>query len=129
VNLIDSLKEKAENLEAETYAIYLASKDRRTPWYAKAFLVILLAYIVSPIDLIPDFIPVLGYLDELVIVPVGIFLALKMLPRQVMADCRAKAISQPISSRARWLVVGGILIIWLSVICLVVKLIWQALAD
>lgn len=85
------LKRRARQLKAETYALYLAARDPRTPWYAKLLVAAVVAYAVSPIDLIPDFVPVLGYLDDIVLLPLGIALAIKLVPHAVMADCRARA--------------------------------------
>jgi len=84
-------KEKAQQLKTEVYALYLAYKDRRTPWYAKVFTAVVVGYAFSPIDLIPDPIPVLGYLDDLVLIPLGAYLAVKMIPPQVMEESRARA--------------------------------------
>ncbi len=84
-------KERARALKTEVYGLYLAYKDPRTPWYAKVFSALLLGYAFSPIDLIPDFIPVLGYLDDLVIIPLGAWIAMRMIPSQVMEESRAKA--------------------------------------
>jgi len=81
----------ARNLGRDSHAIYLASRDPRVPWYAKALGLTVAAYALSPIDLIPDFIPVVGYLDDLVIVPLGIWLVVSLIPDDVMAECRAKA--------------------------------------
>ena len=88
---LDKLKHRARRLRAETYALYLAGKHPQVPWYAKLVIFITVAYALSPIDLIPDFIPVIGYLDDLVIVPLGITLALKMVPAGIMANCRQQA--------------------------------------
>lgn len=88
---LDYWKKKARALKIQILALYYAYRDPRTPWYARAFTGFIVAYAFSPIDLIPDFIPVLGYLDDLVIVPLGVLLALKMIPDQVMVECRAKA--------------------------------------
>ena len=87
----ESWKQRAKQLRSETYALYLAYKDPRVPWYAKVFAACLVGYVFSPIDLIPDFIPVVGLLDELVVVPVGVILARKMIPDEVLADCRRKS--------------------------------------
>ena len=84
-------KRAALGLRAETYALYLAVRDPRTPWYARALAACVVAYALSPIDLIPDPIPILGYLDDLVLVPIGIGLVLRLIPPEVMAECRAKA--------------------------------------
>jgi uncharacterized membrane protein YkvA (DUF1232 family) len=84
-------KKQARALKIQALALYYAYRDPRTPWYARIFTGFIVAYAFSPIDLIPDFIPVLGYLDDLVILPLGVLLALKMIPAQVMVDSRAKA--------------------------------------
>jgi len=84
------LVEWAHRVECEANALALAYRDPRTPWYARAWVAIVLAYALSPIDLIPDFIPVVGYLDDLVLVPLGIWLALRMIPSKVMSDCRER---------------------------------------
>lgn len=91
MGLLERLKGRAALLKRETLALYLAARDPRTPWYAKLLAVAIVAYALSPVDLIPDFIPVLGYLDELVLVPAGIALVLKLVPEDVMAEARARA--------------------------------------
>lgn len=78
-------------LKAETHALYLAASDRRTPWYAKLWISLVLAYALSPIDLIPDFIPILGLLDDALVIPVGLWIALRLVPLDVMQDCRDRA--------------------------------------
>lgn len=87
----ETWKQKARQLKTETYALYLAARDPRVPWYAKVFAMCVVAYAFSPIDLIPDFIPVLGYVDDLVLIPLGIAVTLKMIPPYVLAECREKA--------------------------------------
>ena len=89
--MLSSLRAKAKKLESETYALYLAYRDPRTPWHARALAAFVVAHTVSPIDLIPDFIPVIGYLDDLVITPLGLYLALRMIPPEVLADARRQA--------------------------------------
>jgi uncharacterized membrane protein YkvA (DUF1232 family) len=91
VSPIGRLKRWAQRLRVEVYALYLAYKDPRVPWYARVFAAVVVAYAFSPIDLIPDPIPVLGYLDDLVIVPLGVALAIKMIPPQILAGCREEA--------------------------------------
>ncbi len=81
----------AGRLKRDGYAVYLASRDPRVPWYAKAVAIAVAAYALSPIDLIPDFIPVLGYLDDLILVPAGLWLAIALIPDEVMTECRAQA--------------------------------------
>ena len=113
MKILASLKQRAGQLKTEAYSLYLASRDPRVPWYAKVFLAILVAYILSPVDLIPDFIPVLGYIDDLLIVPAGVFLALKMIPREVMVECRNRATVESVSLRAKWFAAGIIILLWL----------------
>ena len=91
ITLLEELKQRARYLKAETFALYLAARDPRTPWYAKLVVAVIVAYAFSPIDLIPDFVPVLGYLDDLVLIPAGIALAIKLVPDQVLMECRAQA--------------------------------------
>lgn len=114
-------KQRVRQLKKETYAIYLACKHPRVPWYVRIFAGFIVAYAFSPIDLIPDFIPILGYLDDLVLVPLGIMLVLKMMPPSVLAECRPKAETKmregkPIS----WIAAGVIVAIWLLLGALIV---------
>jgi uncharacterized membrane protein YkvA (DUF1232 family) len=88
---LETWRAKARQLKLETYALYLAYRDPRTPWVARLVALCVAGYAFSPIDLIPDPIPVLGYLDDLVILPLGVLLALKLVPGEVMVDCRRKA--------------------------------------
>ena len=124
-----SLKQKARQLKTETYILYLAYRDPRVAWYAKAFMFIIVAYALSPIDLIPDFIPVLGYVDDLIIVPAGIFLALKMIPKEVLEECRERARSEPIAGKAKWIATLVIISVWLLVLYFLIRLIWQLFAQ
>ena len=89
--IVERFKQKADQLKQEVYALYLAYKDPRVSWYARLFAACVIGYALSPIDLIPDFIPVLGYLDDLILLPLGIGMALKMIPPAVLAECRQKA--------------------------------------
>jgi uncharacterized membrane protein YkvA (DUF1232 family) len=88
---LDAWKRRARQLSAQTYALYLAYRDPRTPWYAKVFVALVVGYVFSPIDPIPDWIPAVGLLDEMVVVPIGVLIAAKMIPRQVMEESREKA--------------------------------------
>jgi uncharacterized membrane protein YkvA (DUF1232 family) len=90
-SVLDKWKAHARQLKTEVFALFLAYKDPRTPWYAKIFTAVVVGYAFSPIDLIPDPIPILGYLDDLVLVPLGAYLAVKMIPAQVMEESREKA--------------------------------------
>jgi uncharacterized membrane protein YkvA (DUF1232 family) len=120
-----SLKAKAKQLKSEVYALYLASKDPRTPWYAKVFAALIISYALSPIDLIPDFIPFLGYLDDLVIVPAGVLLLLRMIPNDVMEECRKKAQSLSEQKHPKnWIAGLIIVLIWLGTIYVMVKIVW-----
>ncbi len=115
---------KAEALETQVYALYLAYRHPRTPWYAKGFALAVAAYAFSPIDLIPDFIPVLGYLDDLVVVPLGVLLVIRLVPGEVMAECQAQAadLKEGGAPQFRWMrvVVIGL---WLAALAVVVGLI------
>ncbi|MEA5594072.1 YkvA family protein [Rivularia sp. UHCC 0363] len=90
-SIFQNWKQRVRKLKQETSALYYASKDPRTPWYAKFLAICVVAYLLSPIDLIPDVIPILGYLDDLVLIPLGIFLLLKLIPKTVMDESRQKA--------------------------------------
>jgi uncharacterized membrane protein YkvA (DUF1232 family) len=106
---ITRLRDRARRLKRETVALYLACRDPRTPWLARAVAGAVVAYALCPIDLIPDFVPVLGYLDDLVLVPAGLLLALRLVPPAVMADCRVRAQSiadRPTSRTAAAVVVA-----------------------
>jgi uncharacterized membrane protein YkvA (DUF1232 family) len=121
---LEGWKQRVAQLKTEIYAIYLAYQDPRTPWYARLWAAGVVGYAFSPIDLIPDFIPVLGYLDDLLIVPLGIALALKMIPAEVMAECRAKAQTVLASGRpvSRWMAVV-IVVIWVLLAALGIGLV------
>lgn len=124
--MISKLKEKAHQLQVEAYALLIAMRDPRVPWYAKVFTGLVIAHTFSPIDLIPDFIPVLGYLDDLIITPVGIAIALKMIPGEVMIDARQKASDivkqgKPVSKAGAIIVVTLWIIIFVVVIALIVR--------
>jgi len=118
-------RSKAKRLKGEIYALYLAYKDPRVPWYAKAFIACIVGYALSPVDLIPDFIPVLGYLDDIVLLPIGIWVALKMIPPAVLAECRQQALKrlntdqlQSVAATAVVIAVW-ILLLGLSLACIV----------
>ena len=91
MSLLAELKQCARHLKAETFALYLVARHPETPWYAKLFVAGIVAYAFTPIDLIPDFVPTLGYLDDLILIPIGIALAIRMVPSSVLAECRARA--------------------------------------
>jgi uncharacterized membrane protein YkvA (DUF1232 family) len=110
-------REQARKLKQDVVAIALAMRDPRVPWYAKALGACVVAYVLSPIDLIPDFIPVVGYLDDLVLVPLGLFLLLRLIPAPVMAEHRAAAAElaqRPVSYAGA----AAIVVIWLAALAL-----------
>lgn len=126
--LVARLRERAGALERETRALLIAYSDPRTPWYAKAWTAIVVAYAASPIDLVPDFIPVLGYLDDLLLVPLGIALALRMIPREVMAKSRLRAAEAEAEGGARrWLGVAIVVATWLLLLALAAYVMLRAL--
>lgn len=119
LSVLGRLKQRAKTIRRDTYVVYLACRDPRTPWYAKWFAGGVVAYALSPIDLIPDFIPVLGYVDDLILIPLGIALAVRMIPNDVLADCRVRAQTPskgPASRRAAaviitiWVIAASLLI-------------------
>ncbi|MFZ3579174.1 YkvA family protein [Virgibacillus sp. DJP39] len=103
----------AKKLKRNIFILYVASKDERVPWYAKVFTVCVVAYAFSPIDLIPDFIPILGYLDDVIIVPLGIMFALKMIPKEVITDSEVKAEMMMRKGKPKnWVIGALIVLIW-----------------
>jgi uncharacterized membrane protein YkvA (DUF1232 family) len=128
--MLDELRRRARRLKAEVYALYLAYRDPRVPWYARLFAAGVVAYAFSPIDLIPDFIPVIGFLDDLILVPLGILLALRMIPPAVMAECRQRADEKLREGRpTNWLVAGVIIAIWLALAALITVVAVRLLAG
>ena len=119
---IRRLESWARGLKVEVYALYLAYRDPRVPWYARVFAAVVVGYAFSPIDLIPDPVPVLGYLDDLILIPLGIALAIKMIPPPVLAECREKARNakdRPVSKVAAVVVV----VVWFTLAALAVWLV------
>jgi uncharacterized membrane protein YkvA (DUF1232 family) len=116
------LRASAKAIKRDVMALYLAAHDPRVPWYAKAAAGCVAAYALSPIDLIPDFVPVLGYLDDIIIVPVGILLVVRLVPAAVMTDLRTEAeerTAHPVSRAGAAVIVA----IWLAV---AMALVWSA---
>ena len=112
--MIAKLKEAARKLRTETRALLIAARDPRTPWLARLLVVGIVAYAASPIDLIPDFIPVIGYLDDLVLVPAGIILAIKIIPAAVLAESRERANSTTETNKPNARIVAAIVIgVWI----------------
>lgn len=114
--MLNSLKARARQLKREVHIVAIAARDPRTPWYVKALIFFVVAHTLSPIDLIPDFIPILGYLDDLIITPGGLWLAVRLIPSEVMADARATADARPMDRNIGR--IGAILIILAWIITL-----------
>ena len=117
-------KDRVKKLENEVYVLYLALKDPRTPWYAKALAGIVIAYALSPVDLIPDFIPVLGYIDDLILIPAGIYLTFRLIPDHILEEHRQKVKTTPIDSRTKWIAAVIVILVWLLVLYLIIKAVW-----
>ncbi len=116
------LRQKAKELKVELLALWFACRDPRTPWYAKLWASLVVGYAFSPIDLIPDFIPVLGYLDDIILLPMGIFVAIRLIPDEVLLTSRAKArewFEQRKAKPKNWLVAMLIILLWVILLLLV----------
>ncbi|HOV46671.1 MAG: DUF1232 domain-containing protein [Spirochaetes bacterium] len=116
-----SLKIRAKNLKNDIIAIYFAYKDPITPLLPKLVILLTLGYALSPIDLIPDFIPVLGYLDDLLILPALITLSIRLIPASIMKNARARAKTEPINLHKNWFFAIIFIILWLMIIYFIVS--------
>lgn len=115
--MLEKLKDTAKKLKKQIFILYFAYQDDRVAWYTKLFTASVVAYAFSPIDLIPDFIPVLGYLDDIILVPLGILLVLRMLPEEVIDDCTVKAERRLGTDKPKnWFVGALILLLWCTLI-------------
>jgi uncharacterized membrane protein YkvA (DUF1232 family) len=124
--LLAQLKAQAAKLKRNIFTLYLAARDPRTPWYAKAFAACVVGYALSPIDLIPDAIPILGYLDDVILVPLGIYLAMKLIPPEVWLDCHEKAALGGTLPRS-WRAAFFIILLWLATLALLGFFYWRFL--
>lgn len=115
-----SLEARATQLKQQTLTVYFAARDPRTPFLVRALAVLVAAYALSPIDLIPDFIPVIGYLDDLILIPLGLALVVRLTPPAVMASARLKA-QQAAARPVSYIAAAFIAAIWLGVLCLLAK--------
>lgn len=116
------LKERAKQLKKDIPAIFLALRKKQTPWYAKALALLTIGYALSPIDLIPDFIPVLGYLDDVLLLPVMVAATVKLIPKDILAQCRIESEQLWKDGKPkRWYYAIPIVLIWLIVVVLIVK--------
>ena len=121
-SLLSRLRQRASYLKRETYALALAYRDPRTPWHAKLWAACVVAYAVSPIDLIPDFIPVLGFLDDLILLPMGIALAIRLIPADVMDECRTNAAAgMQNGTSSSWIAAAIVVGIWLLIALIVLR--------
>ena len=117
-----SLKEKAKQLKTDIPAVFLALKDKKTPWYAKLLAALTVVYALSPIDFIPDFIPVLGYLDDLIILPALVALTVKLIPKDVFEEYRKQALDMWRDGKPKkWYYAVPIVLVWAVIIFLIVK--------
>ncbi|MFN0116807.1 MAG: YkvA family protein [Elusimicrobiota bacterium] len=121
-------KEKAKKLKDDAVVLYLIFRDKRTPLYIRILAVAILVYAISPFDLIPDFIPVVGYLDDLIIIPLGIMLVMKLTPPDLLAEHRAKA-PEKLKSIKKFVIIGGIVIVfmWAAFIFALISLVFYLL--
>ena len=124
--MLSRLTQWSRALKRDATAVYLAARDPRVPWYAKALGIAVAAYAFSPIDLIPDFIPVLGYLDDLIIVPLGIALAVRLIPPEVMAEHRATALQdRPVSTAGAVIIV----MVWIAASAVAALAVYRCLSP
>ena len=121
---IGVLAVKARQLKSALFTLYLASKDPRVPLYVKILMLLIIAYALSPVDIVPDFIPVLGYVDDLIILPLGIYLVLKLIPEDVKAEYREKAGTQLPGGNLKWVGLAMIILVWLLVAFWIIVVFW-----
>ena len=111
--MLKSIKARARQLKKQIIVVYLAYMHREVQWFKKAFLLLILIYALSPIDLIPDFVPILGYLDDIILIPLGIVLAMKVIPKDIWAECRQQAeMGVSIDRKYKWIGAAIIILIW-----------------
>jgi uncharacterized membrane protein YkvA (DUF1232 family) len=126
----DDWQKRMQALKKETFALYLASRHPAVPWYAKGLALLVVGYALSPIDLIPDFIPVFGYLDDLILIPLGIMLVIRMIPEEVLAECRQQAegiVGQ--ATRVATIAAVVIVAIWIVTAAVIVWLVIRAVSS
>ncbi|GHB87708.1 YkvA family protein [Persicitalea jodogahamensis] len=110
--MLQKIKQWARELKRKLIIMHLAQQDKRTPWYAKALILTIIAYALSPVDLIPDFVPVLGLLDDLILLPISIYLVIKLIPSQVIRDATQRAESYEWSKERNWFGLVFIMAVW-----------------
>jgi uncharacterized membrane protein YkvA (DUF1232 family) len=122
-------KNWAHALKLQSFTLYYAYKDPRTPWYAKAWTAMVVAYAFSPIDIIPDFIPILGYLDDLILIPLGIALAVRLIPKEVLTDSRILAQQRLSDARPKnWTAAAVVIVIWIGALAVITYLVVSSIA-
>jgi len=130
MEIVERWKQRARALKTEVHALYLAYRDPRVPWYARVWVACVLAYAFSPIDLIPDPIPVLGYLDDMVLIPLGVVVALRMIPPGIMAEARLRAQAAARERKpTNWVAAVLIVAIWLLLAVVAVRLVLRVVSG
>ncbi|ABK19525.1 YkvA family protein [Syntrophobacter fumaroxidans] len=123
--MLDHLKSWAKTMKRDILALYLAGRDPRVPWYVKLLAAATAAYALSPIDLIPDFIPVIGYLDDIIILPTAIWLTVRLIPQEILAELRNEA-SLRLAKRPRSFLAAVVIVtIWLGIALMTGWLLWR----
>lgn len=122
---LQKIRAWAKRLKTDLKALHIALSENLVPWYVKIFIVLILGYALSPIDLIPDFIPVIGLLDDLLLLPLFIYFTIKMIPQETMEYCRKEAETRAFSLRKNWIAGTIILVIWLGIIAWGINYFWK----
>jgi uncharacterized membrane protein YkvA (DUF1232 family) len=123
--MLANLRQRARTIKGDILGLYLAARHPATPWYAKALAVLIVGYALSPIDLIPDFIPVLGYLDDLILLPAAIVFCLRLIPPDVLAECRQQAATAFAQGKPVSRIAGAVIIVmWLAALGLAIRWAW-----
>jgi uncharacterized membrane protein YkvA (DUF1232 family) len=120
LKILETLKTKVKKLKNEIIVIYYAYQHPKTPVLPKVIILFTLGYVLSPIDLIPDFIPILGYVDDLIILPVLILLSIKLIPHEIMKESRKKAETQPVRLKKNWVFAFGFILIWIALLLFII---------
>lgn len=122
VEIKERIIQWAKKLKRDLIAIYMAMKNPKTPWYAKVMALVVVGYAFSPIDLIPDFIPILGYLDDALLLPIGIAITIRLIPKEIMAQARKEAENTPMHTGKHPVATAVIICIWLAFVLWLIRL-------